>query len=327
MAGELKGAFINAVSDWIKWKVVEEAIKTVLAMFIPGAGIIRAIIGIYDTIVFFIQKAKDIMRMIWNFLGSISDIAAGNIGAAAQALEDGLARGLKLVIDFLARFLRLGGITKKIQQAIQKIRGKVDDVIEKVAKWVVAQAKRAGRFVVQAGVPQDPNERLRLGLQSATAAVNRFAGKRVGATLLRPLLGAIRLRYQLQSLDVAPDGNRWAVEGTANPRGRRRTDAQMEAGGTQTGDARQVAAELLRQRLNDEMDEPAITAVMSRILDELRPQGLTRLEYNFILETGELEFTAAASPLAALFRRFFQQARRRPYAQLAVTMRSRGETD
>jgi hypothetical protein len=148
IAAQMKEAFIDAVKDWIKWKVVEEAIKTVLAMFIPGAGILRAIIAIYDTIVFFIQKAKDIMQMIGNFLGSIAEIAAGNIGAAAEALENGLARGLKLVIDFLARFLRLSGITKKIQGAIQKIRSKVDDVIEKVAKWVVAQARRLGRPVV-----------------------------------------------------------------------------------------------------------------------------------------------------------------------------------
>ena len=45
--------------------------------------------------------------MIGNFLGSIAEIAAGNIGAAAQALENGLARGLKLVISFLAKLLRL----------------------------------------------------------------------------------------------------------------------------------------------------------------------------------------------------------------------------
>ena len=147
IANEMKEAFIDAVKDWIKWKVVEEAIKTVLAMFIPGAGIIRAIIAIYDTIVFFIQKARDIMQMIGNFLGSIAEIAAGNISAAAAALENGLARGLKLVIDFLARFLRLSGITGKIREAIQKIRGKVDEVIDKVAQWVVTMAKKLGKIV------------------------------------------------------------------------------------------------------------------------------------------------------------------------------------
>ena len=147
IAGEMQDAFVESVKNWIKWKVVEEAVKTVLALFIPGAGIIRAIIGIYDTIVFFIQKAKQIAEMIGNFLGSIAEIAAGNIDAAAAALEDGLARGLKLVIAFLAKFLHLDGITAKIRTAIQAIRGKVDAVIEKVAGWIVGLAKKGGRFV------------------------------------------------------------------------------------------------------------------------------------------------------------------------------------
>lgn len=150
IANDMKETFIAAVKDWIKWKVVEEAIKTVLAMFIPGAGIVRAIIAIYDTIVFFIQRAKDIMQMIGSFLGSIAEIAAGNIAAAADALENGLARGLKLVIDFLARFLRLSGITAKIRQAIQKIRGKVDDVLDKVALWIVSMAKKLGKMAAGA---------------------------------------------------------------------------------------------------------------------------------------------------------------------------------
>ncbi len=150
IGNDMKDAFVEAVKDWIKWKLVQKAIETVLSMLIPGAGIIRAIIGIYDTIVFFIQKAKDIAKMVGNFLGSIGAIAAGNIGAAAEALEMGLARALKLVIDFLARFLRLSGITKKIQETIQKIRGKVDDVLARVAKWVVGKAQKAGKFMVSA---------------------------------------------------------------------------------------------------------------------------------------------------------------------------------
>ena len=147
---DIQDAFVTAVKDWIKWKVVEEAIKTVLAIFVPGAGIVRAIIAIYDTIVFFIKRAKDIMRMIGNFLGSIAEIAAGNIGAAATALEEGLARGLVLVIDFLARFLRLSGITGMIRKEIEKIRTKVDGILDKIAKWVADKAKGLWKSAVGA---------------------------------------------------------------------------------------------------------------------------------------------------------------------------------
>jgi len=152
MAEELKKSFVSALTDWIKWKVVEEAVKTIIALFVPGAGIVRAIIAIYDTIVFFIQKAKDIMQMIGSFLGSIAEIAAGNIGAAAQALESGLARGLKLVIAFLAKFLRLDGITARIRKVLDTIRAKVDAVLDRVANWVVGMAKKAGKL----GRKQEP---------------------------------------------------------------------------------------------------------------------------------------------------------------------------
>ena len=92
MGEEIKQAFIEGVKDFIKIKIIQKAIKTIVELFVPGAGIVRAIIGIYDTVVFFIQKAKQIVEMIGNFLGSIGEIAAGNIGAAAEALEKGLAR-------------------------------------------------------------------------------------------------------------------------------------------------------------------------------------------------------------------------------------------
>jgi hypothetical protein len=141
-AAEMTDAFVDTVKDWIRTAVVRKAVETVLSLFVPGAGIIRAIIGIYDTVVFFIQKAKEITKMIGSFLGSIAEIAAGNIGAAAKALEDGLARGLKLVIDFLARFLRLTGITNTIRQTLAKIRGKVHGVLDKVAKWIADKAKK-----------------------------------------------------------------------------------------------------------------------------------------------------------------------------------------
>lgn len=151
MAKEMGEAFLDAVKDFVKWKIVEQAAIWIGSIFIPGAGIVKAIIGIYDTVVFFIQKAKAIMKMIGAFLGSIGEIAAGNIGSAAQAMEDGLARGLSLVVSFLAKLLRLDGITAKIRAAVQKVKGKVDDAMLKVAKWVYA---KAGKLVgaAKAGV-------------------------------------------------------------------------------------------------------------------------------------------------------------------------------
>ena len=151
MAAEMRDAFVEAVKDFIKTKIIEQAIQWLVSLFIPGAGLIKAVIGIYDTVVFFIQKAKQIAKMVGNFLGSIGEIASGNIGAAAEAMEKGLARGLSLVINFLAALLRLNAITAKIKAAIQKVRDKVDAVLLKVARWIADKAKKLFG-VVKAGV-------------------------------------------------------------------------------------------------------------------------------------------------------------------------------
>jgi hypothetical protein len=154
MAEDIKEAFIEGVKDFIKIKIVQKAVETILSLLIPGAGIVRAIVAIYDTIVFFIQKAKQIAEMVGNFLGSIGEIAAGNIGAAADALEKGLATALKLVINFLVRFLRLDGITAKIRAAIQKLRDKVDKMLDKVVEWIVTKAKKL--FAAVTGKREQP---------------------------------------------------------------------------------------------------------------------------------------------------------------------------
>ncbi|MGL5892795.1 MAG: phage tail protein, partial [Bacteroidia bacterium] len=142
MAGEMKEAFVDAVKNWIKETIIVKAIEFVASLIIPGAGIIKAIIGIYDTVVFFIQKAKDIAQMVGNFLGSIGEIAMGNVGAAANALENGLATALSLVISFLAKLIHLDGVTAKIRTALNKIKTKVDGMMSKVAKWIAEKAKK-----------------------------------------------------------------------------------------------------------------------------------------------------------------------------------------
>ncbi|MFS8979364.1 hypothetical protein PO002_33605 [Cupriavidus necator] len=226
MAAEMRDAFVDAVKDFVKWKIVEEAIKWIGAIFIPGAGIIKAIIGIYDTVVFFIQKAKQIIKMIGNFLGSIGEIAAGNIGSSAQAMEDGLARGLSLVVAFLAKLLRLDGITAKVRAAIQKVRGKVDDVLLKIARWIGAKAGALVRRGLGGDPKATPQQRLEKGIEEGTAAVNRYAGKKVGALVLRPLLAVIRAKHALTRLDVELEGGRWTLVGEINPKKRQPTLAE-----------------------------------------------------------------------------------------------------
>jgi hypothetical protein len=147
-AAELEREAVERLRRFVEFEIVKQAVKTLVQMFVPGAGIVRAAVGIYDTIVFFIRRAADIARMVGGFLSSIGEIAAGNIDAAADALETGLARALRLVIDFLARFLRLNGIPARIRAVIEAVAGRAQAVVDRVVRWLVGLVRRGGQQVV-----------------------------------------------------------------------------------------------------------------------------------------------------------------------------------
>jgi hypothetical protein len=214
----LREMVMEQVMTFVRDRIVQAAITQLLTSLNPAGAFIQAIFAIYNTVMFFVERVRQIAQVVAAYIDSISAIAAGNIGAAANRVETTMAGLLTLVISFLARIARLGRVSDAVVNIVNRVRAPVDRALDRVVDWIVAQARRLGRFIAQAGVPQDPNERLRLGMQAASAAADRFAGRRVGAVVLRPLLSVIRTRYGLRSLEVVPDGDRWAVEGIVNPR-------------------------------------------------------------------------------------------------------------
>lgn len=211
MASDLKQALVESIQDFILVKIVRKAIETIVALFVPGAGIVRAIIGIYDSVMFFIQKAKQIMQMIGNFLGSIAAIAAGNISAAAEALEKGLAMGLKLVINFLAKFLRLDGIGAKIRAAIQKLRGKVAALLDKVVMWVADKAKVlfVKRKTAVTASDDRSNEQKIADLKMAASEAKVLAtSTRSEGRAKEKALQKLIAKYRLSSIDLIHDQKR-----------------------------------------------------------------------------------------------------------------------
>lgn len=213
----LKDQVIQGIIDLVVDAVVTKAVPKLVAMFIPGAGFISAIISIYDLIMVFVQKISKIIQVVTAFINSITAIAAGNIGAAAGKVESILAGLLALAINFLAGFAGLGKIANKIMGVVNKIRAPIDKALDKLVAWIVGMAKKLGKFLLQAGVPTDPKERLKAGMRAAVGAANRFAGKSVGAVILTPLFTGIKARYGFKTLEPIPRGQTWAVRGVLNP--------------------------------------------------------------------------------------------------------------
>jgi hypothetical protein len=212
----LKDMVIGGITDFVVDMVVKKAIPKLIAMFIPGAGFISAILSIYDTVMVFVNKIKQIVAVVTGFIDSIVAIAAGQIGPAAARVEGALRNVLSLAISFLAGFVGLGKVADKVMGVINKIRAPIDKALDWLVNFIVTGAKKLGKLIAQAGVPEDPKERLRLAIGAAVAGAKRL-GRGVAKPLLQPLLAGIQVRYGLKQIDVFERGGNWWVKAVVNP--------------------------------------------------------------------------------------------------------------
>ena len=212
----LKSMVMDAIIDYVKGKVIEIAIEKVLSFLNPAGAFIQAVLAIYRTITFIVGKLQQIGAVVAALIDGIAAIAAGNIGPASAKVESVLARGLSLAINFLANFAGLGNVSKKIIEIINKIRKPVDNALDKLVTWIVNKAKALGKSILQAGVPADPNARLKLAIRDASL-IAKGLGKRISRDNLDRALGAVRTRYGLTALQVSERNGVWSATASINP--------------------------------------------------------------------------------------------------------------
>jgi hypothetical protein len=97
---------------------------------------------LYDLVMFFVERWDQIVafaKSIWN---SVNALANGQIGAAANAVEQALARSIPVILSLLASLLGLGGIGKSVQEVIRKIRKPIDAAVDKVIDFIFKQGKK-----------------------------------------------------------------------------------------------------------------------------------------------------------------------------------------
>jgi hypothetical protein len=145
----LKSMVVDAAIDFVKGEVVKIAIEKLVSFLTPAGAFIQAVIAIFRTIMFVVNKLAEIGRLVAAFIDGLAALANGVVGAAANKVESVLATGLSLAISFLANFAGLGNIPKKVMALIKKIRDPVDRALDKAVTWIVAQAVKLGKFLMK----------------------------------------------------------------------------------------------------------------------------------------------------------------------------------
>jgi hypothetical protein len=144
----LREMVMEQVMTFVRDRIVQAAITQLVTSLNPAGAFIQAVIAIYNTVMFFVERLRQITQVAISFIDSMAAIASGNITAAANRVEQTMAGLLTLVISFLARLVRLGRVSDAVINIVNRIRAPIDRALDRVVEWIVAQARRllaAGR--------------------------------------------------------------------------------------------------------------------------------------------------------------------------------------
>lgn len=233
--GDLKAMVIDAIQSWLIDTVIKQAAIKLLSFFNPAGAFVQALIAIYNTVMFIIENASKIMAFVEAVINSVSSIAQGAIGAAANWIEQSLARTIPLVIGFLARLIGLGGISKKIKEFITKVQTKVDQAIDKAIAKIVGVVKKLFGKLKGKGDKNDERTEAKKAADVKSAVdegIKLVKGEKLLAKKVSKKLPAIKKKYRLTSLEaVVASGSETqqsiSIKGSINPEDEKKAEVNQ----------------------------------------------------------------------------------------------------
>lgn len=226
--GDLKTMVIEKIKSFVMEKIIVAGITWLIGLLNPASAFVKACKAIYDIVMFFVERGKQILDLVNAIIDSITAIAKGAIGAAAAFVENSLARTIPVVIGFLASLLGVGGISEKIKEIIDAIRAPVNAAIDWVINKAVDIVKAIGGllgFGKGEGGKVEPAKELGGVQAAAQTAVHEKLGSDATVEKAESVLPQILRELQpmgLKSLTLGPadaDGSR-EILAEASPRKR-----------------------------------------------------------------------------------------------------------
>ena len=197
----LKDKVIDGIRDWVITKIVTIAIQKLVTMSNPVGAVIESILLIYNTVMFFIERLNQILDLVEAIVNSIARIAAGQLAAAANFVEEAMSRTVPVIISFLARLIGLGGISAAIKKIIGKIQGVVDRGVDKLIAWIAKQVKKV-LGTKEGATKKEKQQDLKGAEKAATDAMKSSKD----SSDLNKKLSAVQRRFNLTKLKIEKVG-------------------------------------------------------------------------------------------------------------------------
>jgi hypothetical protein len=186
---------LGGIREWVQNSVVGAAITRLLSMFNPAGAIIQAILAVYNTVKFFIERAQQLGALASSIFDSVAAIASGGVGGAIRLVEQAFGRAVPVVLGFLARLMGLGDIAGPVRNVMARVHTVIDSAIDRVVGWIARLAPR-GRLLPRGDRPPSDQGSIRpQSLDAAVVAGQNILGRR-GATPDSVAAGLEQLRRE-----------------------------------------------------------------------------------------------------------------------------------
>jgi len=151
LLSEFTDTALGSLREWVTTTVVGKAVTKLASLLLPAAALLEAVHSTYTTVMFFLERARQLGEVVTAFLDSVATIAAGKTTDAAKKVEGVMSGLVPLIIGFLASLVGLDKLSGAIQNLLKKLRKPVDLLINKLVDFVLKMGKKALGAAQQAG--------------------------------------------------------------------------------------------------------------------------------------------------------------------------------
>jgi len=290
--GNILEETLGMIKETVLYAAIKKAIFEIGKMLVPGGGFIAIAEKIIRLLQFIVEARNKILHLIESFVDSMEMAVKGNIPGIIKHITGALTNFITIALDFLVTFFGLGSLKEKVERSIERMRKPIlrgiDWVLGKARPFVMkgkelfemgkAKIIGAGKAVLQVGVPENPNERLRLAARAAVSAAKKLTGS-ITKGLLNTVLAGIKVRYGLTAIQPYEKNGTWWVRAAINPE----IDQNLGISSVETSqgavEVREAASRALENELGDAPSNiEEAQRIVGQVAERLRPQGIKSLE-------------------------------------------------
>lgn len=219
---QLKEQVLAQIREMLLVQVIKAGIVWLIGLLNPASAFIKACKAIYDVVMFFVEKGKQIADFVNAVLDSLGAIASGQLAGVAKMVEGALANAVPVVIGFLASLLGLGGLSEKIKGIAAKIQAPVNKAIDWVIGKAVGVVKKVGSLFGGKNKTDHKNQPKQVGVKGlAEARMLALLGPRPTIDAAKDSVIAVKKEFAgqgLKALDIVDKEGDWSVMVEASPR-------------------------------------------------------------------------------------------------------------